>query len=278
VSKATPIPVEQLVARLATPSLQELHISLNQYDGLDDISMPHLFRFIRDAGIPFRAARVALSPPHHLLSTCTHPNVIDDPTYSAIVPRFLAIIDGAFSDMLVVVEDVSLDLSHSFFGTQSFPVDLAPCRVIFEQLQNVKILRIQHGLETEVVNIFRQGYGQPTTDLLVPEEEANLESTVPSDMPIDLGQFNLDFLRSLEEIEVYTVYPSTPIPESERASALEPFKALMAACQQAGRPVKVWWKTDRVHPSSQIQMRTVGTDKIPFKAVCSHKIWLTYPL
>jgi F-box-like len=153
-----PIPVEQLVARLATPSLQELHISVYPCDGLNDFPRPHLFRFIRDAGMRFRAARVTLSPPHHLLSLCTHSQVIDDPTYSVIALRFMAIIDGALSDMLAAVEDVFLDLSRSFLRTQSFRVDLAPCRGFFEQLQNVKILRIQHGLETEVVNIFRQGY------------------------------------------------------------------------------------------------------------------------
>jgi hypothetical protein len=96
----------------------------------------------------------------------------------------------------------------------------------FGLLRNIKILRVQHGIETEVADMLRQ------------------------DMRIDSTQFNSGFLPLLEEIEVYMKVPGTPISASECAPALEPFDVFVAARREAGRTVNVYRNMDQVLPPS----------------------------
>jgi hypothetical protein len=99
-------------------------------------------------------------------------------------------------------------------------VNLYSWRALFEQLQNVKVLRVQHGLEIQVADMLRQDDGRPTTNLFP----------------------------SLEGIDVYLGHSDVPILESEGTSGLGPFEALVTARQQAGRAVKVCWHRDQVLP------------------------------
>jgi hypothetical protein len=110
--------------------------------------------------------------------------------------------------------------------------------------RNVKVLRLHHGLETEVEEILRQ----PALDGSPPREEVDPDATAPSDTPINSNrsQFSLDILPSLEEIVVYARTPDTSVGEKERASGIESFGSFVTARQEVGRLVKVRWNTDEV--------------------------------
>jgi hypothetical protein len=251
--KGNSIPVEFLIPRLATPSLQELHVSLYRGFQVVGFQIPHLTRFICNARMIFRAAQLKFSFVDCIFSLLTHSHFIDDPPFNVIGSGLSSVarMSSVLPSLLATVEDVFFffRLPATYIGFHLG--DLTPWRDFFRQLPNVKILRILHGIEMEVANMLRQGIDQPTTGLLpVSDEEADVGATVSSIMPIDSSQLDLAFLPSLEGIEVYSRSPGTPIPERERASVLEPFEVLFAARRQTGRPVKVYWNTDEVLPAS----------------------------
>ena len=248
--------VEVLMAGVAAPSLQELRVSLSHMTHVfqvDGFHIPHLTKFIRNVGMIFLAAQLQFSYTNCNLSLLTDSHSIDNPPFSVTGNGISSIarISSALSALLATIEDV-------FFAYGSLPTHTgffqrAPWRDFFAQLPNVKILRVQHGIETEVANMLRQSIGQPTTPDLLPEsdeEETDIDATVPSGFPVDSNQFNLGFLPSLEGIEIFMRTPDMPIPDSERVAALEPFEALFAARRQAGLAVKVYWNTDQVLPAS----------------------------
>jgi hypothetical protein len=248
--------VEEFVARLTTPSLQGLHAStsLFRHYQIEGFQIPHLTKFIRNAGMVFLAAQLKFTFMNCNLSLSTHSHFVDDPPFTVMGNGQTSIArrSSALSTLLATVEDVLFAFRLPAIHAGLYKVDLSPWRGFFEQLPNVKILRVQHGIEREVAGMLRQGIGQPTTGLLpVPDEEvANMDAAIPSDMPIDSSLLGLTFLPSLERIEVYMKSPGTPIPESERVSALKRFETLFTARRQVDRPVKVHWNADQVLPAS----------------------------
>ena len=243
--------VEELLVGLATPSLQNLRVTL--YGGSDAFHIPHLSVITRNMPIPFYAAQIKSTMGTHIISLLTHSHFLDDPPFNIFVlgPSAIAQVSSELSATLATVED----LFFAFFLPSNYPgspsVNLAPLRGFFEQLHNVKILRVPHGLEMEVANVFRVDNGQPTTNHLstVPDG-TDLGATTSSDIPINLRRLNVGLFPALEEIEIHPKYPGSRIPESRRAYALEPFEELVTARQKAGRPVKVYWNTDQVLPTS----------------------------
>jgi hypothetical protein len=243
-----PAPVEEVVVGLATPFLREVHIRLHLHNSIPDFHVPHLSKFIRNAGIIFRAAQFKLRGTNCNIFLRTHSHFVGDPSFNIIgnEPTSMPRIGNALSMILDTVEDIVLAFLDLYSG--SLGADLAQWRGFFRALQNLKVLRVQHGLEEEIANLIRQCH-DPTTDILaVPEGEVDLEAAISSDVPINSSQSS--FLPSLEGIEIYTKSATTPISESERASALEPFDAFVAARLQASRPVKVYWKTGQLFPES----------------------------
>jgi hypothetical protein len=222
--------LERLISGLAIPSLQDLHVSLNCRHSAFHI--PHLSNLIRYAGIHYVAAQVTLSQSTFILSLLTNPHLIDDTPFNIIADEqsSIAEISSELSEMLATVEDVTVAfLLPTTYRNDT--VNLALWRGFFEHLQNVKILRLQHGLEIQVADILRQDDTQPTINLFP----------------------------SLEGIEVYKrdLY-HIPIPESGRTSGLGPFEALVSARQQAARPVKVYWHRDQVLPTPFYRVRNLS--------------------
>jgi hypothetical protein len=225
--KGSPAPVEQLISGLAIPSLQNLHVSLNCRHSAFHI--PHLSKLIHNAGILYVAAQISLSQSTFILSLPTHPHLIDDTPFNIMAEKqsSIAEISSELSELLATVEDVTVAflLPTTY---RSDPVNLALWRGFFEQLQNVKMLRLQYGLEIQVADILRQDDTQPTMNLFP----------------------------SLEGIEVYQRYLyHVPIPDSGRTSVLGPFEALVSTRQRAGRPVKVYWHRDQVLPTPFYRIR-----------------------
>ena len=250
--KGHAIQAEELVAGLATPSLQKLYVSL--YRGNHAFHIPHLSMIIRNMGIPFYAAQIKVSTGDYIISLLTHSHshFIDDPPFNIFFHGQSAIaqVGSELSAMLATVEDLFIAFYPPSMR-RSPRVNIAPFREFFEQLHNVKLLRVQHGLETEVADVLREYNEQPTTNHLSPiPDGADSGATISSDIPINPSRFNMGIFPSLEGVEVHPKVPGTRIPESERASYLEPFEELVMARQQAGRPVKVHCNADQVLPTS----------------------------
>lgn len=237
--------VEELVAGLATPSLQNLHVTLNC--GNSAFHIPRLSVIIRNMGMVFHTAQIRVSITTSIFSLLPNSDFIDDPPFNILVHGQSAIaqICSEISAMLDTVEDLFITIFTSVFPDLG-PGNIAPFRGFFEQLHNVKILRVQHGLETDVANLLREYNGQPTMNHPVPVPDGvDLDAAIPSDLPTNPSRFNVGIFPSLEGIEVHQGFPGTKIPESEHASDLEPFEELVTAWQQAGRSVKVYCKTDQ---------------------------------
>jgi hypothetical protein len=238
--------IEWFVAGLAIPSIRELHIpatDLTRVFHLSDttisraLHMPYLSKFIRAAGIIFFAARIASLGPNPTTTLFSRPRSMDD-TPSKIVTLqtpFSVYLGSELSSMLTTVEDIFLSCPalHGLI--------LVPLCKLFEEFRNVKVLRLQHGLEAEVSDILRQPIVNPPP----PQEEINPDATTPLGMPINSNRndFSLDILSSLEEIVVYAK-PDTLIDDEERASVLESFGPFATARQEVGRPVRVFWSAD----------------------------------
>ncbi|KAH9954781.1 hypothetical protein BC827DRAFT_1241111 [Russula dissimulans] len=243
-------PVEVLVAGLATPSLKELNVSL--YNDAPTFPIPHLSSLIHDAGILFFAAQLKLSQQGLSISMLAHSHPIHDPVFKIGMSKVSSIaqIGGALSSMLVTVEDIFLAFSPPIIRQFSELLlgDPVAWRELFEQFRNVKILRVHHGLETEVAAILQQHDRQLTADPRDRREESDLGVTAPSGVPI---AESLDFLPSLKEIEVLTRSPGTP-PIGEDKPASEPtpcpFERFLTARKHVGRPVEVFWKPDKLLP------------------------------
>jgi hypothetical protein len=148
--------------------------------------------------------------------------------------------------MLATLGDIFLPFSEPFtsYGFLLGKFQDVPWRNYFEVFCNVKVLRLHHGLETEVEDILRQ----PTVTGSPPREEVDPDATTPSDTPIDSNRsrFNLDILPSLEEIVVYARTKDRSIGEKERASGIETFGPFVTARKEVDRPVKVCWNTDEL--------------------------------
>jgi hypothetical protein len=208
--------VDALMAELATPALQEFHVSLHDNSSIPDIQ--RLCKFIRDAGIFYSAAQLKLSRTGLTISMLTPAHSIDDPPFNIIVtgPYSITQIGAELAAMVSTVEDVFLTVLdfNSITSSMSILRDHTSWFQFFARFRNVKILRIHHYVGMEVAGILRQG----------------------------------DVLPSLEEIEVSTGPPGMPISESKQESCLDRFKPFVITRQQMGRPVEVRWCADRVLP------------------------------
>ena len=228
--------IEWFVAGLLTPSLRNLYISINN---TSDILLPNVFKFIRDAGIVFFAARLAIL--HWTLQTSlfARPLSIDD------LPSKLVTIETeslgrphtASSPMLATVEDIFLSLPGFIDFNMPVFFNLAPLGKFFEDLRNVRVLRLHHGLEREVTDMLQYTMDPPAQG--IDPDRARLFSKLTY-----TRQSTLDIFPSLEEIVVYPRMANMSIGEKEHASVLDSFGPFSTARHQVGRPVKVFWDLD----------------------------------
>ncbi|KAI9449944.1 hypothetical protein F5148DRAFT_1245257 [Russula earlei] len=239
---------DEFVAGLSTPSLQDLYVSLRH----DTPTLPvsHLSAFIQDTGILFFAAQLEISQASLSISMLAHSHPTEDPAFRVAVTKTSSItqIGGALSSMLTTVEDVFVTPSLSAGGPSGSPlkVDRVALSELFEQLRNVKTLRVRHGLESEVAAILQQDR-QLATELHT-RDEPDMDPTAPSSVPSSERQSPFDILPSLKEIQVFESSPEAQISRSEPASGLGPFAPFVTARKHAGRPVELFWNTDRVLP------------------------------
>jgi hypothetical protein len=238
--------MEWFVAGLYAPSLRELQISVLDTSGT--LHLPYLFNFVRVIGMSFFAARLTISS---LLTTSlfAHSHLTDDPPSKTvtITTRLAADPGSAFSAMLATLEDIFLSLFIPITQYESIK-DHVPWRKFFEEFRSVKVLRLHHGLETQVADMLQW----PTFNPLPPQEEVDSDTTTPSGTPINSSrnQVTLDIFPSLEEIVVYARTPDTSIDESASVqTVLRLFGPFVTARHEVGRPVKVYWKTDGEVPS-----------------------------
>jgi hypothetical protein len=232
--------IEWFASGSKTPSLRELHIRVAGI-GNDTLRIPYLSNFIRVTGIAFFAARLSISGPG--LTTClyAHPHSIHGSPFKTIWMSTSLQSDpgSALSAMLATLEDVFLFYKPS-------PLGLVPWREFFKEFRNVKVLRLHHGPETQVAEMLRQAPVIPPSS----GEEVNPDATTSSGTPInsDRNQLTLDISPSLEEIVVYEKTSDMSIDEKGRASVIESFGPFATARREVGRPVKVFWSTDRKVP------------------------------
>jgi hypothetical protein len=143
--------------------------------------------------------------------------------------------------MLATIKDVFLCISIPLAFHGSLLRDLAHWRKFFEELRNVKVLRLHHGLARAVTDILRQ---PPVNPPPAQEEVDPNATTTPSGPTMNSSRstFTLDIFPLLETIVVY-------IGAGELVSGLESFREYAIARQEVGRPVKVLWSLNRDLPS-----------------------------
>jgi hypothetical protein len=230
--------IEWLAAGLATPSLRELDISF--FDMSSTLHIPNLSKFIRVTGIVFFAARLTILRSNLTTSLMSRPLSIDYPPSKivTITTDYSAYLGSAIYTMLATLEDIFFSFPERAGLEEPIPGNVAHIRKFFEEFRNVKVLRLHHGLQMEVVDMLRK----PTVDPLSAQEDDPDGSFQP--ISYDENQFSLDIFPSLEEIVVYTRTPDASISKKERASVLKSFRSFATARDQVGRPVKVFWSTD----------------------------------
>jgi F-box-like len=239
---------EWFVAGLDTPSLREIRISITDYSRRSHIGtgIPHLIKFIRAVGVVFVTAQLKIDGGSLTTDLFSCPHSIDGPPHRRFTIQTTFLFDPGItlSAMLTTLEDIFLFFPDNIINYRSLEKP-ATWRKFFEEFCSVKVLRMLHGLETQVIEMLRQ----PTVNALPPQEEAHPNATMPSSLPIitNGSQFTLNIFPSLEEIVLYEVMPNGPtIGETERASMLELFGPFVTARHELGHPVKVFWKTDEV--------------------------------
>ena len=228
--------IEWFACGLNTPSLRVLHIKVACFYS-DTLHFPYLSKIIRVTGIAFIAARLSITGSDLKTCLCAHPHSANGPPSKTITITTQSRSDpgSALSVMLATLEDV-------FLFCESSPVGLVPRREFFKVFRNVKVLRLHHGLESQVADMLRQLPVIPPPS----GEEVDPDATTSSGTPIisDSNQLTLDILPSLEEIVVYAATSDTSIDEKERSSVLELFELFANARREVGRPVEVFWNTD----------------------------------
>ena len=223
--------IEWFASGLNTPSLREFHLHVAD-NGNGNLRIPYLSKFMHSSKIAFFAARLSFSGQYLTTCLCAHPYSIDHPPSKTvtIMTHLLSDPGSALSAMIATLEDI-------FFYYESKPSDLVPWREFLEQFRNVKVLRLHHGLEKQVADMFRQPPVIPPPS----GGEVDLDATSSTDR--NMNQFTLDIFPSLVEIMVYT-RTSASIGEMVRASVLESFGPFVTARCEMGRPVKVFWNAD----------------------------------
>jgi hypothetical protein len=200
--------LDSLVVGLVAPSLQTFDIELNEHPDDFTSPIPHIVRFIADINLEPEAFRVISSESadndYFSLSLLAHSESIYDPDpHFNFYSRDVMQISNALSPRLAIVKELFL---VSFY--MSTP-PTTPWRKFLELFHDVKVLRLQHNIMFDIAHSL-QDQGKPA--------------------PV---------LPSLVEIELCTV--EWPWNQDERRSAMELFEPFIAARQQAGRPVKIFW-------------------------------------
>jgi hypothetical protein len=241
--------IEWLLAGLVTPSLREFYVSA--YDRSGTLHIPYLSEFIRVAGIAFFSARISISGLGFAIYLIACPHSAEDlPSKRVMITTtFMEHPGGVSSAMLATIEDIFFSPTIGPIPIMHFVLsfaNLAPWRQFFEEFRNVKVLRLQYGLETQVADILRQ----PATDPSPAQEGIDPDAITPFGTSINSNgsQFTFGIFPSLEEIVVYARTSDTWIDEKVRASVLESFGPFMTARHDAGRPVKVSWNTHEELP------------------------------
>ena len=112
--------------------------------------------------------------------------------------------------MHATIEDIFFSLSTPVAQYERI-MDRVPWRKFFEEVRNVKVLRLHHCPETKVADMLRQH----TTDLLPPRNEVDPDATTPSGaINSHRSQFTFYIFPSLEEIVVCARTSDTSIDES----------------------------------------------------------------
>jgi hypothetical protein len=210
------IHLEGLLARLAAPSLQDVHIRL--YDRPPTPPILHLPRFIRDVERPAFSAEfefVGPWPPIFVLQS------VGEPPLRLIALKNILAILRTLSDMTATVEDLLFTHSSQTISRRPLARQHFPWRTLLGQFRNVKILRLRHKVVLHVAEFFRQRG--------------------------EKGALNL--LPTLERIELHPGGHDALFSESVRACVLNSFQPFVAARERVGRPVYVFWNTDQVLPS-----------------------------
>jgi hypothetical protein len=239
-------PAEWFVAGLDTPSLREFHISVMDFSLR--LHIPYLTKFIHSVGVVFVAAQLTISGPCLRTDMFAKPHSIDDPPSKIFTfkTQFRADPGSGLSAMLVTLEDIFLSVPVYRIFRSSLD-DLGPWRKVFEEFRNVKVLRLLHGVETQVAEMLRQ----PAVNA-PPPQEANPDATTPSGTPIITNRSQFIF-PALEEIVLYAGTPrGSTMGETERASMLESFGQFVTARDEVGLPVKVFWSTDGEVPGYSV--------------------------
>ena len=246
--------IEWFVAGFIAPSLRQLRISVAE--SLPTLHIPRLSRFIRVAGFIFYAARLSFTGFNRLATSmfAHHLSTNDRTTMTTFRTSSEAHIRSTLSPMLAMLEDVFLCISipYTFHGT--LLRDVVHWRKFFEELRNVKVLRLHHGLEREVADMLQQPTVNPSSPA---QDEVDLDATPPGHtINGSRNMFALDIFPLLEKIKVYA-RTSDPIGEGELVSVLGSFREYAIARQQVGRPVEVVWETNRELPK-HYKMDDVG--------------------
>jgi len=235
--------IEWFVAGLITPSLRGLRLSV--FEPLRTLHISHLSKFLHAAGVTFFAARLTFSGfSGQTLTTSmiAYPHSTNDGTrivtFETPSEAHLGI---ALSPMLAMLGDVFLCISIPLMFPRGGPLlrDRVHWRKFFEQLRNVKVLRLHHGLEKEIADVLRQ----PTVNPSPAQEEVHPDAATPlsgTTMNGSRSIFDLDIFPLLEKIVVYAS-TSDPIDRSKFVSGVKSLWEYAIARKQVGRPVEVLW-------------------------------------
>jgi hypothetical protein len=191
---------------LYTPSLRKLHISV-----LDKYGTPHLpclSKLVRVTRISFFAARLTIST---IITTTWFARLNDPPSKIVTITNRLEAGSGSrLVAMRATIEDIFFPLSTPVAQYERI-MDRVPWRKFFEEVRNVKVLRLHHCPETKVADMLRQH----TTDLLPPRNEVDPDATTPSGaINSHRSQFTFYIFPSPEEIVVCARTSDTSIDES----------------------------------------------------------------
>lgn len=139
--------------------------------------------------------------------------------------------------MLATLGDVFLRISAPLTFHGSLLRNLARWRKFFEEFRSVKVLRLDHGLATEVADMLRR----PTVNPSPAQEEVDPDATTtPSGPTMNSSEriFALDIFPLLEKIVLYARTSDGSIGEDGPVSGLESFREYAIARQQVGAPCR----------------------------------------
>ncbi|KAH9026657.1 hypothetical protein EDB84DRAFT_1677643 [Lactarius hengduanensis] len=202
--------LEGIVAGLVTPSLRHLYIIFypSPETSLSSPPILHLSRFVRDIEKRFCAFQVGFDRPSYLMHS--HSMCPFGFTITANVASVTRMV-GALSDKVATVDELILTCLRVPSDPQDFG-DPTSWHRFFQLFPNVKVVRLQGGLECEVARFLRQDNQEP-----------------------------VDLLPVLEEIDLMWFPQTTALKDTEAASKLKSFEPFLSARERSGRPVRLSW-------------------------------------